>query len=146
MIKKYISLCKEFSCLLQNKKATLKIIISFSIVVLLFLLPYLLLLTNVFNVFGIVTYLPKVLIIFFPVYFQVCSGLFTKYFYQMCDDDIKNGSILNAHKSFLVGFLFIPTFIFMVFAAIIMLILWGMYDYYFWFINNISACFIWSSK
>lgn len=120
MIKKWISYYKEFGELVNGKRSTWTMILSMLIVSLLFLAPYIILMFNVFSIFGTITNFPKILTIIFPIYFQFCVGLFFKYYYQMNEAFKKEESSLNQHKAFLLGFLFLPTFVFILIVCVIL--------------------------
>ena len=123
MLKKILNYYRSLGKLMDEKKGLLSFIVSIVLVFVLFLLPYLIILFNVFQTFSILSDITIILLVFFPLYFQICVGLFFKYFYQLClDRGLEKIEDLTPSKAFMVGLVFIPTFILIVILVIILFI------------------------
>lgn len=126
MFKKIMDEYKNFFKLVDAKKGMSSFIIALGLVLVLFLLPYLIILINVFSLFSLVNPVTVILFVFFPIYFQICVGLFFKYFYQLClSREVGEIEGFKLGKAFIMGFTFLPTFLLITLAVIIFLVLWG---------------------
>ena len=112
-IYKSFNLIIKAALTIDKKAFRLLILIAF-IVLLLFLAPYYLILFTYFKFLSNLKVFYYLLIFSQPIYLNIVLGLFTKYVYEVFSikySDLEELTLINKHQAFLVGLLFIPSFI-----------------------------------